>query len=277
MVIDLEERYVDTILTKFVESWLGSLYFIIGNAVTIWVGLTLGNRISKDIHLPYWFIKFFRKNEYGLAFPVSNLTNNQVLARKVEKALYGLHGDFKKLGIINDRKNSVGTPYQFDHRTDVEVLGIDRIFLMRFENIGSRFQQYRFLTLLNLFSSYVQGHINSELLEVLQTITLNIFGYEIPFAWRERSFKIIRSHFLRPFIFNGVVNITILDDLIEMQELLIPRNQYVNYKNLEKRILDDFRYDDRQNHNDEQIAKLLRQTKIAFYNYGDNTNSGGVL
>jgi hypothetical protein len=255
----------------FGSGW-GYLFFAFGNLVTIWVGLTLGNKLSKDFHLPYHILAIFRKNDLGWIFGFSALAEDEEIARMLDRRLYLIYGDLKRLQVVSHKRDSIGTPDQFEHKASVNLIGFDKLLQKRLSGVGDRIVQDEIRELISLWRPYLHDQSNSRILEVIVTSLLCVLGYDIPYSWKRNSFEFIRMFFLDSLVYFGQVDMDNIYTMLEAQKYLITFGVKTNrYKSEEDLFFTEFESDERKEYNQEPLIRLLESSAQAFEQFANNT------
>jgi hypothetical protein len=262
---------VEEILRLVFGSGWGYLYFAFGNLVTIWVGLTLGNRLWRDFHLPYNLLAIVRKNDLGWIFGFSALAEDEEIARTLDKRMYLLYGDLKRIGIVSHKRDSIGSPDQFEHKTSCNLIGFDKLLQKRLGGIGDLVVQSKIKSIILLWRPYLHDQANTKILEVMITSSLCTFGYEVPYTWKRQSFEFIRMFFLESLVFSGHVDINNIYNMLEAQSYLISGKQKkLDYRTFEEDFYVVFKSDQRQEYDQEPLIRLLESSARAFEQLANN-------
>ncbi len=263
---------METILQKLISGGYSQLLLAIATIGSFLLGLgPFGRWVNRYLHLPYFLVFILKLKPIGRVLPVTKLAEEISIGKQIDRRLYLLHGDYRKLTIVSFRKNSIGSFGQFDHSPNVNLLGFDKIFFKRLYGVGDRVQQVRVQKLLKIWRPYLTDQADSQILEVIQTSILCILGCDIPFEWKEHCFQVIRFHFLSSYMLSGDINLDELYLMLDAEKYLIKCGErFDDFKDVQLDIISCFRNDDRQNHNNEAISLLIRQETVAFYQFGDH-------
>jgi hypothetical protein len=238
----------------------------------------LGDFIKKRLHLPYWCVWLIRKKSKRIVFWVARSHSDTKLGRIIDRRLYLLHGDYKKLGIVSNKSGTIGSPDEFDHNPKITVIHLDNLLRSRLSNLGDERLNIRVLEILDFWQPHLLGEINSKIIEVVQFSILCSLGFDIPFEWKLSCSDYIRTYFMMPYIKTGNISKQELLDLVQAEEFLMKLGENLREYEIESDdFVADFIFDMRTQHlTSNPISWLLADSKRAFNEYGDEKNKRGV-
>lgn len=268
---------MEEILQKFIAGGYSQLILALSTVLSFLLALSpIGENIRKGFHLPYWFVWLLRRDKTGFLNPISNSCTDKKLARRIDRRLYVLHGDYKKLGIISNKPRSIGSLAQFQHRSNVETINLDSLLRKRFDNLGDDESDDTISEILSFWKPHLTGEIDSKLLQVVQISILCRLGFQIPFSWKVDCLEWIRYYFLKSYLMEGKISKLQLRDCFTAEFYLIQKGIQVDrYWEERKKIL---KYDSnileerRQDLNSERVIGLLHDTRAIFNHYANIKN-----
>jgi hypothetical protein len=199
-----------------------------------------GMYLRKFLHLPYFVACVLKLRLPGNFLDISYNHNDLSFYHQMDRRIYLLFGDFKKLGIINPKSRVIATVNQFEHRKNLEpTLDIDKMFNRRLDGIGDDIQRDEISQIFQLWNNYLIGEFNSELIEVVFVSILVRLGYKIPGKWKRKCYEIIRLNFMKAYNLTGKVEIQKIKDMLDAQGWLInpgksDDNYLINFRNIYK-------------------------------------------
>jgi hypothetical protein len=238
----------------------------------------LGDSIKKRLHAPYWYVWLIRKKSKKIVFWIARAHLDNKLGWIIDRKLYLLHGDYKKLGIVSNKLGTIGSPDEFDHNPKITVIHLDNLLRSRLSNLGDDELDDRVLEILDFWRPHLLGEINSKIIEVVQFSILCSLGFDIPFEWKLSCSDYIRAYFMMPYIKTGDISKRELLDLVKAEEFLMKSGEKRNrYRIISDKFIADFNKDDRtKNLISGPTSWLLADSKRAFNQFGDGTNKRGV-
>jgi hypothetical protein len=267
---------VEEILQKVIAGGYIQLVLGLSTFLSFIISLSpIGDKIRKRFHLPYWSVWLFRRNAYGFINPISNYCVDKILAHKIDRRLYVLHGDCKKLGIISHKPKSIGSPDQFVHLSKMEVINLDSLIRKRFDNLGDIETDDNISVILNFWKPHLIGVIDSKIIQVIQISILCRLGFQIPFNWKLDCLEWIRYYFLKSYLMEGTISKSNLQDCFRSELFLIQKGKSATQYLARRRQF--FKLDTKDKRKDltnERVIGLLHDTRIIFDQFANIKNGG---
>jgi hypothetical protein len=218
-------------------SWLSGQWFyyvfnILGTMVTIWVGLTLSNRISKYFHLPFFLYKL-KRNQNGHTLEITSslleyLGSNSSSLMQVDQGFYNLQGLYKSYGITTNIPSSVGKPNQFISGIRFGASCLDQSILKCFDHIESKVIRREIYRIIRFYRRQLRGTVDSDLLLAINLSILSQLGADLPYEWKIGSYNYLKTVFISGLLDYGYVQKQDLYNLARAESLLIQNGQKYN-------------------------------------------------
>jgi hypothetical protein len=265
---------VEEILQKAIAGGYIQLVLGLSTFLSFLISLTpFGDKIRKFFHLPYWFVWIFRKDSHRFLNPISNSCPDKELSHKIDRRLYVLQGDCKKLGIVSQKPRSIGSPDQFIHVSKMEVINLDSLFKKRFDNLGDDESNETISEIINFWKPHLIGEIDSKILQVVQISILCRLGFQIPFNWKLDSFEWIRYYFLKSYLMEGSISKSNLQNCFRAESYLIQKGASTSkYIARRRQIFKLDTNDRRKDLMDERVIGLLHDTRLIFDEFANIKN-----
>jgi hypothetical protein len=262
---------VEAILQKFIAGGYSQLILAVATVGSFLLGVSpIGTFFKKRFYLPYWFAKLLHRQ--GFVSPLTKSCEDKNLAAQIDRRLYVLNGNYRKMGICSHKPNSIGTLDQFNHTGKLENPGIDSLFVKRFSNLGEE-NDLTVEEILSFWQPHIIGNVDSIIIEVIQTSILCRLGFMVPFSQKLKCQEWIRIYFLKQYLLEGKINSKILLKVITAEGYLIQRGKQLNkYKIERNQFLSIFINDERKNLESESVATLLRNSNNAFDEFANIKN-----
>jgi hypothetical protein len=214
------------------EQWFYYVFNLLGNIVTIWVGLTLSNRISRYFHLPF-FLYQLKRNQNGHTLEVTSsllesLGSNSVSLMQVDRGFYHLQGLYKSYGITTNIPGSVGKPDQFISGIRFQASCLDQNILKCFDGVESKIVRKEIYLIVKFYRRQLRGTVDSDLLLAINLSILSQLGADLPFEWKIGSYNYLKTVFISGLLENGNIQKLDLYNLARAESLLIQKGQKYN-------------------------------------------------
>jgi hypothetical protein len=218
------------------EQWFYYVFNILGTIVTIWVGLTLSNSISRYVHLPF-FLYQLKRNQNGHTLEVTSsllesLGSNSDSLMQVDRGFYNLHGLYKSYGITSNIPRSIGTPNQFIPGIRFQATCLDQSILKCFDGVESKVIRKKIYLIIRFYRRQLRGTVDSDLLLAINLSLLSQLGADLPFEWKIGSYNYLKTVFISGLLDNGYVQKRDLYNLAYAESLLIQNGQ--KYNNIDR-------------------------------------------
>ena len=203
--------------------------------------LPLVTRTLATIRAPYWVwrLRFFER----VGITTLPLVGTPQEHREVERFLYALHGYYKRLGIASPYVGQIGTSGQFAHKP--QVLATDFIAEARAALAGRVSAEiYPGIdVILELWSPYLCGYIDSRIFEVIQISILVQLGYSVPVGTKQPLVKVVRDFFLAKYFDERKRNLKYFVDMEQsLSRIIAPTSRpsyYREYSLLSRKFSND--------------------------------------
>jgi hypothetical protein len=214
------------------EQWFYYVFNILGTIVTIWVGLTLSNRISRYVHLPF-FLYQLKRNRNGYTLEVisglvDHLGINSPTLRQVDQGFYNLQGLYKSYGITSNIPRSIGTPNQFIPGIRFQATCLDQNILKCFDGVESKVVRKEIYLIVKFYRRQLRGTVDSDLLMAINSSILSQLGADLPYEWKISSYNYLKTVFISGLLENGNIQKLDLYNLARAESLLIQKGQKYN-------------------------------------------------
>jgi len=196
-----------------------NIYFLFGNGVTIWVGLTLTNRISKTFQVWYPIVHLYgrstRKGYFlNIVGSIPGVTPKQKYIRyKLERLLYITNGFYKSLEVTTNRKGCIGEKEQFKRGLILESTSVGNFVLQLLDFAKYPDIQLQAREVLKFWKKFLDENPPTIIIWIFQLSLISVFGGKIDPKAKQIAYEEICKFFLNDLVTKGSIKYSDLESI----------------------------------------------------------------